>query len=553
MTHEVISNPDTEPFMPDEVGVVTGMKEAAAQADLTRDQSRAISNTLAQGAGISLLGSMVGRMADMIAQILLARTLGPDMFGLYAVGSAFVILGGSLVPLGLDKGIIKFASAYWQRDAKSLRYVVNRGILLSAIIAITTSVLMFVLAPWLGNTVFGKPELVTVFRYFAPSLGLNALLTVVAAATTISLRMHYNVYTQTLGQPLTNLLFMVAAFALGYRLNGANLAFVLSFAVSTVLALIYIRRVIKLADTTTPPDAAPMPMSSTGASFMWELIAFSLPVSFAGVFAILISRVDSLIIGALLPEALVGIYQSVSQVSIAFTLGLVSFYAIIRPLVSNLYAVGDIRQIEHIYRISTKWGFYMIFPLFLMTLILPTEIISIVFGHDYISGALPLAILAVGQFANGITGANALILIMTGRQRQWFIISLLVFVINIVLGIVLTKYFGLVGAALATTASVTVMNFWGVVLLRQELNIWPYDRRYLKGVLAGGVALLLPLGIKLLHIDLGLIGVILSFAGTYLLFLGILLVQGIDPEDKDILQLVEQSLTRILKPLRKAA
>jgi len=69
--------------------------------------------TLARGAGVALPGRVIGRAMAVLTQILLARLLGPAIFGLYSVGYALLRLGELILPLGMDQGVVRFG-AYGQ-------------------------------------------------------------------------------------------------------------------------------------------------------------------------------------------------------------------------------------------------------------------------------------------------------------------------------------------------------------------------------------------------------------------------------------------------------
>jgi len=98
--------------------------------------------------------------------------------------------------------------------------------------------------------------------------------------------------------------------------------------------------------------------------------------------------------------------------------------------------------------------------------------------------------LLLGQLVNVGTGAVGLMLILTGNPREWMHISASALVLNFVLGVWGIPRFGLyaaAGAAALSTAWLFGMALWRV---RQRLGFWPYDRRYLKGLLVTVLAAL---------------------------------------------------------------
>ena len=73
-----------------------------------------------------LLASGFGNGLNYLFGIFLARSLGADQFGLYALGFTFFTTLSMVVPLGIDAGAIKFISEYKTkcRSSEGLRNIV---------------------------------------------------------------------------------------------------------------------------------------------------------------------------------------------------------------------------------------------------------------------------------------------------------------------------------------------------------------------------------------------------------------------------------------------
>ncbi len=84
-------------------------------------------NRMAAGAGISLFGVGLGRGLDFVKQIALARLLGPEAFGLYAIGWNLLRIVGILAPFGLHNGVVHFGTPFWRKDNPALRSILTRS------------------------------------------------------------------------------------------------------------------------------------------------------------------------------------------------------------------------------------------------------------------------------------------------------------------------------------------------------------------------------------------------------------------------------------------
>jgi O-antigen/teichoic acid export membrane protein len=490
---------------------------------------------LAGGATVTLLGKVANSLFHFISQIILARFLEPSLFGIYALGWTLLSLVELIAPLGLERGVLRFGSRYSRAEASGLKSVILQSLGIALTSGLLISLGVYCAAPWLADSVFHKPALALVIRGFAFAFPLLAGLNVASAATRISQQMKFTAYAEDIAQPLTNLILVALSFYLGWGLAGSIAAAVISFGAGFLLAGYYLRRLFPEAFS---PSVKLIPLAK-------DLLAFSLPASGSGVLIFLVMRIDRLLLGHFRPTAEVGIYQAISQLSIIFVFILAAFGAILAPMITELYHKNEMQRLEELYRISTKWGFYLSLPVCLTICFAPRGIVLTIFGLPYVAGAAPLVILTIGQLVNVGTGAVGPLLIMTGHQNRWLLNASLIVVATLVLNWILIPRWGLIGAALGTTCALIGLYLLGLRDLKRLLNIGPYDRRYLKGLLAAASA---GLGLLVLHglqIKPVLLNVALVGLTAEIIFWGMLLVLGLDAEDRRFIQTLRASLTRL--------
>ena len=242
---------------------------------------------LISGAGRGLVGSVGGRALGLFGSIFAARILGPAGFGLYAIGWTLLRFFSLIAPLGLDKGVIRFSSKYLGKDDAAHKGILLQALGISLISGIGMGVLLFYIAPWLAREVYHNPNLVIVFRYFSFAFPPMVLLTVVAAATRSTQHVGYSVLIHDLGQPLLGLILMVIFYFMGLGLIGVVLSDILSLVVAVLVGFIVLVRLFPQVFSKN------IKMVFLGR----ELLAFSLPASFAAAFVVYIYWVDRLLIG----------------------------------------------------------------------------------------------------------------------------------------------------------------------------------------------------------------------------------------------------------------
>jgi O-antigen/teichoic acid export membrane protein len=245
----------------------------------------------------------------------------------------------------------------------------------------------------------------------------------------------------------------------------------------------------------------------------------------------------------------VGIYQAAVQVSIILDVIVGTFNTVFASRISRLHFASDTARLDELFKISTKWAFYTSMPAFLVLCCSAHELLRISYGPAYGGGAVPLIILSLGSMADAASGAAGYLLAFTGFQKRLTAISGVTLVVAIFLNYLLIPRFGLIGAAVATAFAHAGVCLAFLITVHRCLGVWPYDRRWLKGLLAGALTCAIVLLARPLAAN--------SDLGQFLLTLGIsvgvfpaaLFVLGLDPEDKEFVRMIRMrfSSDRIAK------
>jgi O-antigen/teichoic acid export membrane protein len=486
---------------------------------------------LAGNSVITLGGGLVGRALQVGCQVALARLLGPATFGLYAIGWTLLRVANIVAPLGLDNGVIHCATRCATTDRRRLGKVLGQSLALAMLFGGLIGLGMCIAAPALAHRVFNKNGLVSLICLFAVGIPLAAGLRVASASTRVSQMMKYSVYAESLTQPAANLLLILAFYMIGWRLLGAAAAAAISFAIGLAVALHYERRLF--------PQALPRDLPGSGpqsTSVSRELLQFSVIAWLGVVFINFVPWVDRLFVGAYLMPAAVGIYQAAAQASVLLSVIAGALNVVVAPRISFLHQNSEMERLHQVYKVATKWMLYTCVPFLLVFCFAPGQVLGVMYGARYAEGARPLVIFSMMRLVDALAGPVGILLIFTGRQKLFSIVSGCGLVLCGALNYMLIPHLGAVGAALATFLANTAMMLGLLVGARSTVGIWPWDWRWVKGILAAAAAA----GALLLaaHLALGpaLLGLLLSLALSTAVFSGILLLLGLDPEDREMIR-----------------
>ena len=127
---------------------------------------------VAKGAGATLVGASVGKGLFLLSHIIIARLLGVEAFGLYALGYAAVKICDILARLGLDTGGMRFISIYKNEDAPRLKGTLLAATTISVSAGMMLSALLYVASSLLAEKLFHKPELTSTLQQFSLAIPL---------------------------------------------------------------------------------------------------------------------------------------------------------------------------------------------------------------------------------------------------------------------------------------------------------------------------------------------------------------------------------------------
>ncbi len=488
---------------------------------------------IATGAGTSFAGRIMGGALQFLYTVIVVRFLGAQSFGLFMLGLTIISFVGVLGRLGLEPGLVKFVSAYrGVGDKQRVKGVIVLAMGYSLLASILVGIVLFLMGDPVIARFFDKPQLGGIIKYLAPSLPFLSLMLVALSATQGFQTMKYTVYGQNLFWPVANIALVLLFFLLGFELYGVVAAHVLSVALAAILAVYFVRKCF--------PD-----LIQTKA--VWDpvqLFRYSVPLLAVVFVYSLLLWTDTLMLGFFRSPEEVGIYNAAMRTALLISLILASFNSIFAPVISDLHNRQEMVKLGRLFKSVTRWVFGISLPVCLLMAFLSEDIMGI-FGQEFLSGRVPLLILAFAQMVNAGVGSVAVLLAMSGRQSLVLKHTLLAGLLNLILNWVLIPPFGIVGAAVATATSIITVN---VVMLGSVwvlYRIHPYNRQYYKGFLAAVASFGVLFIVNQFLPEMSGVQRILVYSPLFLaLCAGFIFGLGFDVEDRFIFNMLAKKLSR---------
>jgi O-antigen/teichoic acid export membrane protein len=497
------------------------MTEEAAATQQFRSQVGHISRQ----SSVFFAGTIFTAGFSYVFKVYLARVLGAEDLGIYALGMTMVGFVGIFNSLGLAQSAVRFVAAYKASEKFSqLHALIWRG----AAILLAANVIFAALLLTLGRVVAVRLYHSSALAHYLPWLALIMLFGVLSTFYGKVLAGYKNLVYRTLivnfvGSPLTMLAGVVLISA-GLGLKGYFIAQIFSAAVVSLLLLTAVRRLTPVesrftAQTTTNIDRD-----------IWTFSAAMLGISFM---EFLMVQVDKIALGFYTGARAVGIYSVAAALVVYVSLVLNSVNQIFSPMIADLHTRGEYTLLGRLFQSLTKWVLGLTIPLAGVMMLFARPLMRI-FGHDFEEGWPILIIGTLGQLVNCGVGSVGFLLLMSGNERRLIKIQIAMATIMVVLSMALVPLWGVFGAAIAAAVTNAGMNAWNLIEVKRALGLTPYNRSYLRllppTAAAVAVILLLKKNVEIFRHDW--LAVAATTIAAYIVFAIVVLAIGLDSDDR---------------------
>lgn len=490
---------------------------------------------ISRHSAVFFAGTMFTAAAGYLFKVYLARVLGAEVLGIYALGMTIIGLVGIFNALGLPQSAVRFVPLYTATgNASQLRafMIWSVGLLLAANVVLGGLVVLA--GPWVAEHFYHTPALKAYLTLFALIMLFGAMTTffgqVLQGYKDVSRR---TLITNFIGTPLMMVLTIVLV-AIGTGLWGYMVAQVLSAAVVLVLLALL---VWKLTPATARHILGPLPPLET------QVLSFGAAVFGIALMEFLLGQIDKILIGFYINAREVGIYAVAAAIVAFVPVALQSVNQIFSPTIADLHTRGEQELLGRLFQTLTKWILAFTLPLATAVIVFARPLM-LIFGRDFEAGWIVLVIGTLGQLINCGTGSVGYMLLMSGNQNRLIKVQAVMTAVMVALNIVLIPRWGILGAAIAAAVTTIGTNVWNLSEVRKSLALSPYNRSYLHLVPAAGAMVLVILALK--RISAGnfpqVLTIIASTIVAYLVFLGVLLLFGLDPDDRLVWDAVRSKL-----------
>lgn len=426
-----------------------------------RLQGQGVGARLVRGASVFLVIQGLGVGVSFASQVLLARLMGAESFGIYTVSLSWVVVLSVASRLGLSTTALRFVSQYESTG----RLALLRGFLRTS--RLTVGAASLVTAALMAAVVLAlrpdlRPELAATLWIGGLAIPLLALLQLTSATLRGLKQVMMSQIPETVIHPV-----LLIGLAAGLRwIAGMDLDARVAMALYTT-ALFSALTLSTVALRMRTPREMFHVEAQTDAP-LWRRVA--LPLLLIDGLNVIQNRADVLTIGSLVDATDAGIYSAASRICHVIPFGLLAVTAWAAPMIAEYHAKDQRRELQRVVRVAGLAILLFTLPLVGGAVFFGRFLLGL-FGPGFEAAYPSLAILAIGQVVNALTGPVGFLMTMTGHQQEAMRIQFVHSLGNVILNLLLVPWLGIEGAAISAALTQTSRNVWMSIAVWQRLGV----------------------------------------------------------------------------------
>lgn len=397
---------------------------------------------------------MVAAGGLFLSHIILMKVLGVTGFGEYSLTIAWLQVLTAFGKLGMDNTSLRFVSEYATTgEVGKLRGFIRDSTSVVALASLTVMIGIMATAYFCRSMLGDRlANCLTVGAMMLPPITLRQI-------QEARLRGVGRLFESQVGTSIWPLLLFAMAsigwlgFPEGFSSTIATTLHLVSLFAVFLLVFYFHQRIPTLRNSSTSPESCRSIWASTAAAFLLAEMLISLK-----------GRACMAVAGIMLDSKSAGLYGAMEKFADASLLASQSLAMVIAPQFASLFAARRYSEMRKLMRRGQIFTLSFTLP-FTLAVIVFGDYLFALLGAEYREGRTLLLVLLTSTCIAVFSGPAVFVLQMTGRERTMLIITAACAATNILLSIVLMRFYGVLGLGMAQVATSLVWTIgvrWSV-------------------------------------------------------------------------------------------
>lgn len=445
--------------------------------DTKSTEEHDVQRKIRQGAVFVVVGRIGGVALIFLVNAILARALPPNDYATYLLLMSWIVCGGILGRMGMDRVMIRYISeSMATNDADRLRSSLRQSLYIVAIASSLLAMISFAILPYFSSTVFGLTldpgTLAIVVILFLIATALQLCTEYLRGFDEIQLSALFDA---KVSGPLVNFVNVVALLCLlntgRLTLQVALSAYLFSMIVTLVGAAIALyNRSKTLLQSTSDTQALTESIPVT----KLNLAIVAWPILLTQVIEFLTTNGDLWIVVSRCESVEAAAYGAARRLALLFALPIYMVNNTIMGSIPRLNALQKRDELQSMLQGSAFLATMASFAMMLPVLSMPQLTLQLVYGSQYAPYGMTLICLALGYGIFCATGSAAFALLLTGHERFVLISTFATGLLLLYGGPFVAETYGINGVAIFSTVLLFVKQISLCVAARKYVGVWSY-------------------------------------------------------------------------------
>lgn len=432
----------------------------------SRPTTSVLKRRLLTGGAWTITGRAVTAITGLIINGLITRLLPADAVGAYFLCISLTMIAVHFAQFGLDRAVVRLVAEAMGHGRTGLaRGIVATVMRVGSVGAVTVAIVLVIGVRTLASTISNSPLLPTVMWFVAVWLMIKTIEGLLAE----SFRGFHDIRMATISTNTTsNIVMLVILSAVFWLWGRSSLKALLFFSISAsvvnlLLAAMVMKNKLDKLDALVYPGIR-------------KVMTMGAPLLVTNLMIFIFGQADIWIIGAFRPTEEVAIYGAAVRLVQIVMLPAGIINAILPPIISEMYSLGNVKQLENTIRVTSAIAAIPAACVFLALVFASDSVLGLIYGDFYRNGGMLLILISAGQLVNVWAGSGILVLMMTGNQMPLMKIVTVFGAMLVIAGIPVVEHYGSTGMAFVTGLTTAGQALASLFYIRYKTGMWTHAR-----------------------------------------------------------------------------
>lgn len=407
----------------------------------------------------SIIVRLIGLICNFGISVILARALGPSGLGILNLSNQIISIVLIFIIFGVNNIIIKEVSiAYNNKNFSKISSIIASAFYINIPLSLFFTFLSFFFSSFIAKNIFGEYLIEMPLIILSGVLLFQVIITVLSSGIIGIGKIWQGKLMNELSNSIIVIFGLCSLILLEIKINLINVAAIYALAriLVAISSIFYWNSNIKF--------------SFKLGTDVKKLASSSFPLLIVSVSWVLASSIDTIMLGIITNTSQIGLYNVAFKLGMITTIVHATSITALKPKIAFLFNQNKFDELNSLVQKITK--ILVCISIFItLIFIFFGKLFLSVWGSEFVSAYYALIIISFGQLFNVGTGASGAILMMTGHEKVLGFITFFSAILNCILNYFLISKYGFIGAAIATSLVVAVLNVIQLVFLKKKLNI----------------------------------------------------------------------------------